>query len=84
VSVANRAQWKWQRGQFDSWTYEITVKGHSQNGIFYAPDTICEVNDTVFGISGKRFYVAAVRFSRTMQGGTTTTLRIHKADVLGA
>lgn len=84
ASVANRAQWKWQRGQFDSWTYEITVRGHSQNGLFYAPDTICEVNDSVFGISGKRFYVAAVRFARTMQHGTTTTLRIHKADVLGA
>lgn len=78
-----RAQWKWQRGAFDSWVYEITVKGHSQKGHFFESDTMCEVNDTVTGVVGT-YYVSAVRYNRSMSKGTTTTLTIRKPGLLGA
>src|SRR5579872_3273343 len=88
AAATSRAQWKWQRGQFDSWVYEVTVSGHSQVGPngefnFYEPDTLCQIDDTVFGVSGT-FYVSACRYSRTIGKGTETTLTIRKAGVLGA
>lgn len=81
--LAARAAWKFQRGLFDSWTYEITVRGHSQGGLFYEPDTMCEVHDTVCGVHGS-FYVTAVRYMRSEDNGTETHLTIKKPKLLAA
>lgn len=78
-----RAKWKIQRGDFDSWTYEITVFGHSQDGRFFEPDTMCEVHDEVLDIDGS-YYVSAVRYNRDEASGTTTTLTIKKPNLLAA
>lgn len=78
-----RAKWKVQRGDFDAWVYEITVKGHSQGGNFYEPDTLCNVFDTVWGFEGK-FYISAVRYDRSAEHGTTTTLTIRLPNLLAA
>jgi prophage tail gpP-like protein len=78
-----RALWRYQRGIFDSWTYTITVKGHSQNGFFFEPDTIAEVHDTVNGVDG-RFYVARVRYDRNRREGTISQLTLKRPDLLGA
>ncbi len=78
-----RAQWKWQRGMFDSWEYTIVVKGHTQSGLFYAPDTIAQVNDSVLNVRGN-FYVSAVKYERSRQKGTRTTLTLKKKDLLSA
>lgn len=81
--AAARAKWKIQRGDFDSWTYEVTVRGHSQGGVFYEPDNLCEVFDEVFGVYGT-YYVSAVRYARDDSSGTTTTLTIRLPGLLAA
>lgn len=79
----DRARWKAERGLFDSWQYVIQVKGHSQNGVFYEPDTFAEVDDTVNGVQGV-LYVSAVRYARDFRSGQTTTLTLRKPGLLGA
>lgn len=78
-----RAKWKFQRGLFDSWEYQITVFGHSQNGTFYAPDTMCSVYDSINGLNGS-YYISAVKYSRNAKKGTETTLTIKKPNLLAA
>lgn len=78
-----RAQWKIRRGQFDSWIYEVTVRGHSQGGNFYEPDTIAEVTDTVLGVSGT-LYVSAVRYERDLGTGQLTRLTLRQPRLLAA
>ncbi len=79
----DRARWKYERGLFDSWQYEVTLVGHSQGGAFFAADTMAEVDDTVNGVRGK-FYVSAVTRSRTLRDGTTTRLVLRKSGLLRA
>jgi hypothetical protein len=63
--VDARAKWQWQRGQFDAWTYKFTAVGHSQSGVPFVEDTMCELHDAVYGIDGL-FYVSAVEPSRKL------------------
>lgn len=87
--VEGRARWTAYRGQYDAWTYTVTVKGHSGKAnrdaptLFYEPDTMCEVYDDINGLSGT-YYVSAVRYQRDMSGGTTTALTIKKPNLLTA
>lgn len=78
-----RAAWKYYRGQFDAFSAEYTVAGHAQNGIFWAADTLVDVIDEVNGLSGV-YYISAVRYNRSMQSGTTTTLTVRAAGTLAA
>jgi len=78
-----RARWRAERGLFDSWSYTVTVRGHSQNGVFYEPDTGAEVHDSVHGLDGV-FYVSAVRYQGDVSAGTTTTLTLRKPNLLSA
>lgn len=79
----DRAKWKWQRGMYDSWTYTVTVEGHSQGGIYFAPDTMASVTDAVNGIK-QALYVSAVRLSRTKSDGTIATITMKQPDLLRA
>lgn len=79
----DRARWKAERGLFDSWQYVIQVRGHSQNGAFFEPDTFADVDDTVNGVQGV-LYVSAVRYARDLRSGQTTTLTLRKPGLLGA
>lgn len=79
----SRAEWKWKRGKFDSLVAEYTVSGHTQNGLFWMPDTCVDVLDEINGLNGI-YYISAVNYSRSQQGGTTTKLTIHEAGVLAA
>jgi hypothetical protein len=81
--AAARAKWAVQRGDFDAWTYEITVKGHAQGGNFFEPDTMCEVHDDYFGLEGS-YYVSAVQYDRDETGGTRTSLTIKLPGLLAA
>jgi prophage tail gpP-like protein len=78
-----RAQWVYERGLFDSWTYTIEVKGHHQNGLFYASDTMVYVKDDVSGVDDA-LYVASVTYKRTRDKGTRTTLVLKKPNLLAA
>lgn len=78
-----RAQWKYERSLFDSWSYTVKVEGHSQNGYFFESDTMAEVHDTVNGVDGK-FYVTKVRYSRNKKDGTTTVLTLKRPNLLAA
>lgn len=91
-AVDQRAKWQWQRGQFQAWTYEATVPGHSQDGLYYEPDTLCTVDDSIYGVKGT-FYISSVRYNRQLartgadmggESGTTTTLTIKPAGMLYA
>lgn len=82
--MANRrAEWKYKRGRFDSFVAEYTVAGHTQNGLFWAADTLVDVLDEINGLSGL-YYISAVRYNRTLQAGTTTSLTLHETGVLAA
>lgn len=78
-----RAQWKWQRGIFDSWTYTIKVLGHQQNGVAFDCDTMCEVYDDVNDVNGK-FYVQKVKYVRSRQEGVVSYLTLKKPNLLAA
>lgn len=78
-----RAQWKLRRGRFDSFSAQYTVAGHTQNGKYWAPDTCVDLDDEIHGLKGK-YYISAVRYDRTMQAGTTTTITVHESGLLSA
>lgn len=56
-----------------------TVRGFGQGDNVYATDTICSVWDEIAGVKND-FYVIGRRFSRDMQAGTQTTLRLVPKD----
>ncbi len=55
-------------------TLEYEVRGHSQNGILYCPDTLVTVIDEVAGISGT-FYITSRSISKD-KSGTHTNLKL--------
>lgn len=83
TAATSRAEWKANRGIFDSWKYEVEVYGHQQNGSFYTPGVMCAIQDTVHGIKGS-YYVQAVKMERSNSGGTKTTITIRKPNLLAA
>ncbi len=89
-AVNDRAKWQWQRFEFDAWTYQVEVYGHSQGGSPFVEDTMCEVHDEIAGVDGV-FYVAAVDCRRKLAragfdkgAGTRATLTIKKPNLLAA
>ncbi len=81
-AVANRALWSFQRSLFDAWTMTVELYGHSQNGLFFAPNTMVSVNDSVHGIKGN-YYCSACRYVRD-GSGTRTTLTLKVPNLLAA
>lgn len=77
----NRAIWRWQLGQFHSWSYECDFKGHSQNGAFFISDTMITINDQFHQVNGG-YYVQSVRRSCTMGEGAMTHLVIRRPGLL--
>jgi len=74
-SAQKQAQWKYNRGIFDSWQAVYVVRGHHQGSEWWESDQMCTVNDTLHGISGA-MYVSSVRYDRDSRGDrTTVTLR---------
>ena len=61
------AKWRLDRGLFDASTYIYRVRGHQQQGKFWTPDTMVQVNDTVNDVV-QNLYLAFVRLERTPQG----------------
>lgn len=80
--VANRAKWGFLRAQFDAFSIEVELYGHSQNGLFFVPDTMWSVNDTVHGFVGN-YYCSACRYQR-QAGGTRTIVTLRKPNLLAA
>ena len=78
-----RARWRFNRGRFDSLVAEYTVVGHTQNGLFWVPDSVVDVDDEVNGLKGK-YYLSAVKYNRTRGEGTTSVLTLHELGYLGA
>ncbi len=81
--AADRARWKAERGLFDARQYVIQVRGHSQGGVFFEPDTTAEVHDSVNGIEGV-LYVSGVRYNRDAKTGLVSTLTLRRPNLLGA
>lgn len=79
----DRALWKFQRGQFDSWVAHAIVEGHAMNGAFITPDTMCGIEDTVAPFRGNA-YISARRFIRNLKQGTVTHLELRKPNFLRA
>ena len=82
AAASARAQWAQQRGMYDAWTMQVDVVGHSQNGIFWTPDTMVAVDDSVHKVSGN-YYCSACRYVRD-RSGTRTTLTLKKPGLLAA
>lgn len=83
TALNNRAIWYFQRGKFDSWTYTCDVHGHSQGGIFWVPNTMVSINDTVHNVVGN-YYLQAVTYVRSRSLGTRCKLTLKKPNLLGA
>jgi hypothetical protein len=83
AQAATRAKWRQQRAQFDAFQMKITAYGHVQNGIFYTPDTMVAVNDTVHNVVGS-LYCSACQYTRDPSGGTRTVLTLRLPNVLAA
>jgi hypothetical protein len=89
--VDARAKWQWQRGLFDSWTYTFETVGHSQNGVPFVEDTMCELHDLVYGFDGL-YYVSAVEPTRKLAkagidksgAGTRCKITLKKPNLLAA
>lgn len=75
-----RAKWKFQRSLFDAFEYSCTVVGHSQNGVFYTPDTMYQVHDDVNGINEK-LYLRAVMMTHD-DNGARSILKLHRPNLL--
>lgn len=88
AAVDARAKWAVQRALFEASSYEIVVRGHSQNGNFYEADTLCEVYDEFCGIgidgTTPLRYISSVQYNRTKQEGPTTKLSINEVGLLAA
>src|SRR5579871_476388 len=88
--VTSRARWQWQRFLFDSWTYSFETVGHSQNGVPFVEDTMCELHDLLYGYEGV-FYVAGVEPSRKLArpgfdrgSGSRCRITLKKPNLLAA
>lgn len=77
----NRALWKSQIDEFNSWQYECEFPAHSQNGGYFVSDTMITMNDSIHKISGAH-YVQAVRRSLTLKDGLRSRLTIRKPGLL--
>jgi hypothetical protein len=82
TAASTRAQWAQQRGEFDAWSMQVELYGHSQGGVFFAPDTMVAVNDSVHRVVGN-YYCSACRYVRD-RGGTKTTVTLRKPNLLAA
>ena len=70
------AQWKLNRGLYDSFAATYKLRGHHQNGAWWAAGTMCELHDSVNGYDGP-FFVSAIKHMRTGDGDQTeVTLRL--------
>lgn len=81
--AATRAKWKQQRAQFDAFVMKVTAYSHVQGGIFFSPDTMVSMNDTVHNVVGN-LYCSACQYTRDASGGTRTVLTLRLPDVLAA
>lgn len=68
--AAKQAEWHFKRALYDSWSYEVRVKGHHQDGTWWEADAMCSVDDSIHGVTGN-YYVASVRYERTKEGDVT-------------
>lgn len=84
-----RAEWKFKKGAFDSWMYTFETVGHSQDGIPFVEDTLCEIHDEVYGIDDV-YYIAEIKASRKLASagvdrsgnvGTKTAFTVKKKDL---
>lgn len=75
ADAQQRAQYELGKSKQGAQVLEYTVRGHSQNGVVWAPDSICSVEDHVAGISGA-WYVTARTFVRSSRQGPLTQLKL--------
>jgi len=77
----NRAIWKYQMGLFNSWQYDIEVKGHSQGGAFFVSNTMASVQDDINGVPAGAYYVQRVQRSFD-KDGIKSKLTIRRPGLL--
>lgn len=79
-SPAEYATMVMNQQRFAGFTLEVQVAGHSQDGVNYQANTLCQVDDEYYGYS-KAFFVAARTFEVGRQG-VITRLRLSEPGVL--
>lgn len=73
----NRAVWKAQMDEFNSWRYEVELRRHSQRGAFIVSDTMFPLVDTLHKVDGT-FYVQQVRRSVSLDKGERVKLILRQ------
>ena len=76
-----RARWKYQIENFNSWQYEVELRGHSQNGALLVSDSMFPVTDTVHDLQGA-YYLQSVRRSYTEKSGPRSNLVLRLPGLL--
>lgn len=71
----HRAEYELGRSKQGSLILEYTMRGHSDSGLIYTPDTIAHVEDEVTGISGP-YYVTARTFTRSNKQAPMTQIKL--------
>jgi prophage tail gpP-like protein len=71
----HRAAYELGKARQGAFAISYTMRGHSDSGLFFAPDTIAQVDDEVCGIHGA-YYVTARTFARSARQGPTTELKL--------
>lgn len=85
---SNRAKWKLQLDQFNSWSYDVEFDRHHQqdahwgDAAFFVSNTMISCDDTINGVPSGSYYVQRVRRSVTLREGTRAKLLIRKPGLL--
>jgi prophage tail gpP-like protein len=71
----HRAEYELGKSKQGCEVLEYAMRGHSESGLLYAPDTIAHVEDEATGVSGP-YYVVARTLTRSAKQGPMTSLKL--------
>lgn len=77
----NRAVYRAQRDEFGSRVYRFTTPGVHQGGRWWAADTICRLEDTVWGFDDT-YYLSSVMLQGQVGSPDQTTGELHRKYLL--
>lgn len=75
ADAQHRAEYELGKSKQGALCLTYTMRGHSDSGLLYAPDTIAHVEDEVSGITGPHYLVERT-FTRSNKQGPYTSLKL--------
>ena len=78
-----QAEWLYRRNLYDSLAITVEVAEHHQGGLWWAADSVVNVQIDDLGLSGN-FYLQSCRCTSSKTDGDKTTLTLRMPDLLSA